>query len=315
MFTMKRLPASILTTVAAATVIGGQPAAVTLDELLSRAGSKLMPVTGATRYSKFRQFDVQVDEIAGKETGSHETAAEMIEIPAGRFTMGSPPSEPSRNPDETPHEVEITKPFLLGRHEVTQQEWADVMGTTPSFFRNCGATCPVENVSYLEVEQFLGTLNDAAMPTASVARLHYRLPTEAEWEYACRAATTTPFSTGGNITAQQANYNGLYPYGSFPKGPNREQPTPVGTFPPNPWGLTDVHGNVWEWTSDWYAPYPAGAARDPRGPATGTRRVIRGGSWYFDANSARCALRYSHAAQDRGFSVGFRLAADRVPAR
>jgi formylglycine-generating enzyme required for sulfatase activity len=167
-------------------------------------------------------------------------------------------------------------------------------------------------VSYLEVAQFLETLNSAASPAA--ARVHYRLPTEAEWEYACRAGTTTPFASGENLTTAQANYNGSYPYSAFPRGLYRRQPIAAGSFPANAWGLADVHGNVWEWTGDGYAPYPAGAAVDPRGPSTATKQVIRGGSWFFDANSARCALRYTHAPRDRGFSLGFRLAADRVQA-
>jgi formylglycine-generating enzyme required for sulfatase activity len=270
---------------------------------------KALPISGVATYSRFRRFDVQVDEtIVDGVPG-------MVEIPAGRFAMGSPPSEASRNADETRHEVTISRTFLVGRHEVTQQEWKAVMGTTPSFFRDCGPACPVESVSFDEVQQFLDKLNATTQPMTSGDRLRYRLPTESEWEYACRAGTTTPFSTGENLTTEQANYNGAHPYAAFPKGPNREQPTPTGTFPPNPWGLADVHGNVWEWTSDWYAPYSTGPATDPRGPAIGTRRVIRGGSWYFDANSARCALRYTHAPHDRGFSVGFRLAADRIPAR
>ncbi len=158
------------------------------------------------------------------------------------------------------------------------------------------------------MQQFLEKLNAHAPQT-----LRYRLPTEAEWEYACRARTTGPFSTGENLTTAQANYNGAQPYGSFPAGEFRQKTTPAGTFPLNPWGLADMHGNVWEWTSDWYGPYPeSGAANiDPHGPASGEKRVIRGGSWFFDANSARCALRYTHAPQDKGFSLGFRVAADR----
>jgi sulfatase modifying factor 1 len=141
----------------------------------------------------------------------------------------------------------------------------------------------------------------------------FRLPTEAEWEYACRAGTTGPFSTGENVTTDQANYNGRFPYSSFATGEFRQRPTTVGSFPSNRWGLSDMHGNVWEWTADWYGAYAEdGAANiDPRGPDSGEKRVIRGGSWYFDANSARCGLRYTHAPQDRGFSLGFRLAADR----
>jgi formylglycine-generating enzyme required for sulfatase activity len=228
----------------------------------------------------------------------------VVDIPAGRFTMGSPATETGRNPDETAHGVALTKPFLLGEHEVTQQEWSAVMTTSPSHFTACGPRCPVESVSYANVEAFLGALNTAS------GDLHFRLPTEAEWEYACRAGTTTAFSTGANLTTEQANYNGIFPYGGFAPGVYRQTPTPAGTFPPNPWGLVDMHGNVWEWTSDWYGPY-AQAAVDPQGPSAGEKKVIRGGSWYFDANSARCALRYTHAPGDSGFSLGFRVAADR----
>jgi formylglycine-generating enzyme required for sulfatase activity len=233
----------------------------------------------------------------------------LVSIPAGRFMMGSPRAEIGRGADETPHAVTIGHPFLLGQHEVTQEEWRAAMGTSPSQFSACGPRCPVERVNYAEVSRFLDVIN-----AAGDGRLHYRLPTEAEWEYACRGGTTTPFSTGENLTTAQANYNGAYPYAAFPAGLNRRQPTPAGAFASNPWGLADMHGNVWEWTSDWYAPYGPDAT-DPRGPSTGDKRVIRGGSWYFDANSARCALRYTHAPPDRGFSLGFRVAADRLPAR
>jgi formylglycine-generating enzyme required for sulfatase activity len=247
----------------------------------------------------------------------------LVTIHAGRFLMGSPASEPSRNEDERQHEVTIVRAFLLGQHEVTQQEWRAVLGTTPSVFADCGPTCPVDNVSAADIDRFLAALNRASAASPPAARLHYRLPTEAEWEYACRAGTTTPFSTGPNLTTAQANYNGSYPYASFPKGVDRQGPTPAGTFPPNAWGLADMHGNVWEWTSDWYAPY---GTADPHGPndasrgrtftsgehVPGRKRVIRGGSWFFDANSARCALRYTHAPADRGFSLGFRVAADRA---
>jgi sulfatase modifying factor 1 len=237
----------------------------------------------------------------------------LVPIPPGRFVMGSPPSEAGHNADETPHAVTISRGFLLGRHEVTQAEWRTVIGTSPSYFSACGPDCPVERVNYIEIAQFLDRLNASAAAAPEGERLRYRLPTEAEWEYACRAGTRTPFSTGANLTTAQANYNGAFPYAGFPKGLARGQPIAAGALPPNPWGLADMHGNVWEWTSDWYAPYAPGAAVDPHGPAAGEKRVIRGGSWYFDANSARCALRYTHAPQDRGFSLGFRVAADRLP--
>ena len=262
-------------------------------------------------YGRFRRFDVNANEDIRSPiatTTDAWTGMVFVELPPGRFTMGSASTETGRNDDESLHDVEITRPIFMGQHEVTQQEWRTVMGDSPSHFGTCGPRCPVENISYLDVQRFLDKLN-AHTPHS----LRYRLPTEAEWEYACRARTTGPFYTGENLTTAQANYNGRQPYGPFPAGEFRQRTTPTGTFPLNPWGLADMHGNVWEWTSDWYAPYSEAAAAniDPHGPASGEKRVIRGGSWFFDANSARCALRYTHAPQDKGFSLGFRVAADR----
>ena len=268
-------------------------------------------------YGRFRRFDVSANEDIHTPIATVTepwTGLVLVELPPGRFTMGSASSEIGRNGDEALHDVEITRPFLLGQNEVTQQEWRTVMGTTPSQFGSCGPRCPVENVTYVDVQRFLEKMNAHFAPPASRAPLlRYRLPTEAEWEYACRARTTGPFSTGENLTTTQANYNGRQPYGPFPSGDFRQKTTPAGTFPLNPWGLGDMHGNVWEWTSDWYGPYAENAAAniDPRGPPSGETRVIRGGSWFFDANSSRCALRYTHAPQDKGFSLGFRVAADR----
>ncbi|HMD35380.1 MAG TPA: formylglycine-generating enzyme family protein [Vicinamibacterales bacterium] len=249
-------------------------------------------------YGRFRRFDVKADEdihLPTRTITDELTGMTMIEVPAGRFTMGSAASEAQRQPDETIHDVEITHAFYLGRYEVTQAEWRKVMGTAPSHFVDCGPRCPVESVTFLDVEQFIAKLN--ANPAATV---RYRLPSEAEWEYACRAGTTGAFSTGETLSTANANFKSKSPSG-------------VGTYPLNPWGFADMHGNVWEWTSDWYASYDdrATANIDPHGSASGDRRVIRGGSWYFDSDSARCALRYTHAPKDKGFSLGFRLAADR----
>jgi formylglycine-generating enzyme required for sulfatase activity len=158
----------------------------------------------------------------------------------------------------------------------------------------------VERVNFHDVERFIGKLEE-------LTSRHFRLPTEAEWEYACRAGTTTPFHTGESITTAQANFDGRYPYPGTPSGIYREGPTPVASFPPSPWGLHDMHGNVWEWTADWHCPYPEASVTDPEPACVSKFRVIRGGSWHFDANSTRCALRYTHEPRDLGFSLGFRL--------
>jgi formylglycine-generating enzyme required for sulfatase activity len=274
-------------------------------------------ITNVATYGRFRHFDVTASEdvrLPMRTVADATAGTTFVEIPAGRFTMGSAASEPGRNADEVLHDVTITRPFFLAQHETTQQQWRAVMGTSPSTFGSCGPRCPVESVTFEEVQQFISKLNAKAAASAPAGDrpLRYRLPTEAEWEYACRAGTTGPFSTGETLTTSQANFNGRFPYGAGAPGEYRQKPMPVGSFPLNPWGLADMHGNVWEWTSDWYGPFSERDADtiDPRGAASGEKRVIRGGSWYFDANSARCGLRYTHAPRDKGFSLGFRLAAD-----
>ncbi len=234
------------------------------------------------------------------------TGMTLVRLPAGKFLMGSPPGEIGRESGETPHRVRLTRAFEIGQTEVTQDQWARVMGTQPAHFRDCGGGCPVESVSWYEVQEFLARLS-------ALSGSVFRLPTEAEWEYACRAGTTTPFSTGHDLTTAQANYDGRYPYGSAPRGLDRARPTAAATFPANPWGLFDMHGNVWEWCADEFCPYGDGEAVDPLGACGSPRRVIRGGSWYFNAESARSALRYTHRPADRGFSLGFRVVRELPP--
>jgi formylglycine-generating enzyme required for sulfatase activity len=272
-------------------------------------------VTATASYSRFRRFDVSSDETfqTPKETQAtltdHKTGMTLIEVGSGRFTIGSPANELGRGNDETNHDVTINRAFFLGKNEVTQQEWRAVMGMNPSRFVDCGPRCPVENVTYAEVQQFLAALNQQADK-----QLVYRLPTESEWEYACRAGSVTPFFTGDLITTTQANYNGKETYGKMPSGQFRQRPTRAGGFPGNTWGFQDMHGNVAEWTDDWYGPYPADDAIDPTGPPSGEARVVRGGSWKSSAAAARCAARSSRDPNTRDASVGFRVAGDRVAA-
>ncbi len=192
-------------------------------------------------------------------------------IPPGTFLMGSPANEPERSDDETQHGVTLTKGFHLGIHQVTQAQWQAVMGDNPSNFKG-ESNLPVEIVSWYDCVAFCVALGKKDGKT-------YRLPTEAEWEYACRAGTTTPFHFGGTISVNQANYDGNYTYANGKKGVYREKTTPVGSFPANAWGLFDMHGNVWEWCADWYGPHQEGELKDPQGFIGGNGRVLRGGCW------------------------------------
>ena len=230
-----------------------------------------------------------------------ESGIELVLLPADRYTMGSPLDTKGREPQEVLHEVTLRRPFYLGRTEVTQQQWQQVMGTNPSHFAAC-PRCPVERVTFDDVAAFVDRLNHAGGP-------RYRLPTEAEWEYACRAGGSAPFGHQSSLGTGDANIDGRFPYDE-PVTAESTGTTEVGRFPANPWGLFDMSGNVWEWVADEHCPYPQTGVTDPIGACGSPYRVIRGGSWKFDGNSARCALRYTHRPQDRGYSLGFRLARD-----
>jgi formylglycine-generating enzyme required for sulfatase activity len=226
----------------------------------------------------------------------------FVQIPAGHFLMGSPPDEAQREAQEVQHDVTISRAFWMGKFEVTQRQWERVMGANPSWFAESGGDFPVERVSYNDIRTFLDRLSAGAPGN------RFRLPTEAEWEYACRAGTTSAFSVGSTLTREQANIGDL-----ATRAPQRQGHTmPVGSFPANAWGLHDMHGNVWEWTEDDHCPYAASAATDPLARCGSGLKVIRGASWYFEADSARCALRYTHRPVDLGFSLGFRVVRESV---
>jgi sulfatase modifying factor 1 len=227
----------------------------------------------------------------------------FVYIKPGTFMMGSPANDPERYYDEKQHRVTLTKGFLLQTTEVTQSQWEAVMGKNPSKFKGCGK-CPVERVSWRNVREFIRKLNQREGTDK------YRLPTEAEWEYAARAGTTSPFAFGTCLSTDQANYKGNYPMPGCSKGQYRKKTVPVASFAPNAWGLYDMHGNVWEWVQDWYHDYYDGSVTDPTGPATGTYRVIRGGSWYHFARGCRSAYRVYDTPYYRYSYIGFRLAKD-----
>jgi formylglycine-generating enzyme required for sulfatase activity len=235
---------------------------------------------------------------------------EMVVIPAGSFLMGSPEDEEGRDSDEGPqHEVTFSRPFALGRYPVTFAEYDSFCDRTgrakPDDHGAWGrGRRPVINVSWDDAEAYCKWLSE-------MTRQPYGLPTEAEWEYACRASTTTPFWTGATINTDQANYDGNSTYGSGEKGQYREQTTPVDTFPANLWGLHDMHGNVWEWCEDlWHDSYE-------RAPSDGSawlagrwsdERVARGGSWNYPSEVLRSAFRGRCSTGNRNVNLGFRVA-------
>ena len=226
----------------------------------------------------------------------------LVLIPKGTFMMGSPESEQLRHEDETQHKVTISKGYYLGVYEVMQAQYEKVIGKNPSHFQgaivgNENADLPVENVSWDDAVEFCKKLSD--LPDEKKAGRVYRLPTEAEWEYACRAGSKTAYSFDDE--------EGLLPeYGWFNRNSSNRTHS-VGLLEPNAWGLYDMHGNAWEWCSDRYGEYPKGAVSDPTGPKVGSYRVYRGGSWFSAAANCRSACRGRFDPSDRINFNGFRV--------
>ncbi len=258
------------------------------------------------------------------EAGEKEPlGTEMVEIPAGKFKMGSIGAEKLGKSDERQHEVVLSRPFLAARYEVTQRLWKEVMGSDPSHRKELGDNCPVGGVSWFDAVVFCNQLSEredldpayrikGKDVTWDRNAKGYRLPTEAEWEYACRAGTTTWYYTGDSkeILDGAAWYNGSV-------GAIKQQP--VGLKAPNPWGLYDMHGNVFEWCWDWYdRDYPKATVIDPAGPSCGplwdnaegevcSKRVTRGGGWSAEDRSCRSACRGGHNPLSRIQFNGLRL--------
>ena len=249
----------------------------------------------------------------------------LVPISPGTFTMGSPATEEGRGKDEDQIEVTLSQPFYMAQSEVTQKQWLEVTGKTltqqietksgpigrsAKLVKEASAVGPDQPMCFVNwddaidfcqkltaLEKEKGTLPEG---------LVYALPSEAQWEYACRAGTQTVFAFGNTLTSDQANFYGKKPYGVKEEGIYREKTTPVKTFPPNPWGLYDMHGNLYEWCSDYYSEKALGGT-DPIGPAEGESRIIRGGTWNRVANSCRSAYRYSSRPESRSYNIGFRV--------
>jgi formylglycine-generating enzyme required for sulfatase activity len=237
------------------------------------------------------------ESFAAEKTYSNSIGMEFILIPAGSFIMGADQNFEEADDDETPqHQVKISQPFYLGKYEVTQAQWTAVMGNNPSRFK--GRSNPVEQVSWDDAQRFIEQLN------AREGHNRYRLPTEAEWEYAARAGTTGAYSFGDD--------GHLGRYGWHGEDWDSGSTHPAGQKQPNTWGLYDMHGNVWEWVRDWYSEeyYHRSPSTDPAGPWSGSYRVLRGGAWYCKARDCRSAYRGAFAPGNRFDYLGFRLALD-----
>jgi formylglycine-generating enzyme required for sulfatase activity len=243
----------------------------------------------------------------------------LVWIPRGAFTMGSPDSEAERGTDETRHTVRLSSGFFIGKYLVTQNDYLSVMSNNPSYFTPANGysqdrTRPVERVSWYDATNYCGQLTRLEQAAGHLpSGWAYRLPTEAEWEYACRAGTTTAFHYGSALHSGMADFDGTSEYDAVqgtvenPSGIYLGRTTAVGSYQPNPWGLYDMCGNVYGWCLDWYDNYPVGSVTDPPGPASGPGKVIRGGSWQSNGSQCRSAFRF-YLDPSVAFSViGFRV--------
>ena len=306
-------------------IINGVP------DLLLVSSGKSKPMPSADKSNPVPNRAKPTSEQPDKTYTSRATGMEFVLISRGTFIMGSAESEAEHEKDEQQHQVTISRDFYMGKYEVTQGEYKRVMGINPSHFSGSDRL-PVETVSWYDAVWFCNQLSELdgriaayritnvvkdgdSIKSAKVSFVSgadgYRLPTESEWEYACRPGTKTPFSFGANITTAQVNFNGEYPYAGAAKGEYRQKTLPVEFGTPNSLGLFNMHGNVNEWSWDWKADYPTGSVADPIGPENGSLRVFRGGSWVNFARHCRSARRNSNSPEDRSFSVGFRVAVGR----
>jgi formylglycine-generating enzyme required for sulfatase activity len=290
--------------------------------LLALAASRPERAEGRVERPRVRGKESEVER-PGRALGkiSNSIGMKLVLIPAGTFTMGSPAAEKDRSTEEEQHEVEITKAFYLGVTEVTQKQYRAVMSRNPSYFSATGEgkakvagmntdDFPVEQVSWHDAVEFCNKLS--AWPAERRAGREYRLPTEAEWEYACRAAAPArhPFHYGPSLSSTQANIDGSYSFDGAAKGPYLGRTCAVGSYKPNKFSLHDMHGNVKEWCSDWYVKdyHKSSPRKDPTGPSTGTARVLRGGAWCYLGNSCRAAIRLRLDPGSRLNFLGFRVA-------
>ena len=300
-----------------------------LEALNGRSGS-LLPAKGLAEEITFWQAKLENEKRKEPKPGDEMTVTLPGGVPmtfcwcpattsedwkrlsggADYFRMGSPETEAERENDEKQHRVTLTQGFWMGKFPVTQKQWTSVMGSNPSQFN--GGDRPVERVAWegntneANCLDFIRKINESG--DVKVA-----LPTEAQWEYACRAGTTTPFSFGSTLNGDLANCNGRHPYG-MTAGHYREQTSPVGSYAPNAWGLHDMHGNVLEWCADRYGDY-TGDSTDPTGPTSGDDRVLRGGGWCYSAEFCRSAYRDECVTGIRNYNLGLRLVCSAGPRR
>jgi formylglycine-generating enzyme required for sulfatase activity len=243
----------------------------------------------------------------------------MVWLTAGTFRMGSPTNEVERNTNELQHSVTFTRGFYVGRYLVTQGSYRSVMNTNPSYFNTNNSftldlTRPVEQVTWFDASNYCYRLTQQERAAGRIfSDWAYRLPTESEWEYACRAGTTNPFCYGNDLRSGMANFNGEYEYvggtGTVfnASGIVSNRTTSVGSYQPNNWGLFDTVGNVWEWCQDWFGNYPAGPVTDPLGPPSGTTRVFRAGAFNSTGRFCRSAFRNSYDPSSGFNTLGFRV--------
>ncbi len=272
---------------------------------LSSSPYLVVDASTATSPRYYRAFSQQVP--------TNVMTTNMVWIAPGTFVMGSPTSEALRLSDETQHTVTLTHGFYMGKYAVTQGEYLGLIGSNPSYWTG-DLNRPVETVSWFDATNYCGQLTQQEQAAGRLpGGWAYRLPTEAEWEYACRAGTTTAFHYGNALRNGMANFYTYYEYdagvGSIITNTTGigylGRTTAVGSYQPNAWGLYDMHGNVYEYCRDWYGPYPTGSVSDPQGPASGSIRVLRGGGWRTHGKDCRSASRYGLAYINK--DIGFRV--------